>query len=372
MAIDKNIKIGFCTTTINIPKFLNEFSLNFNRNNHKNIIFYIIGDYKTPFQTKKYIQNLNKKFNFEYRYYDIKKIKKIFKKYPKLKKIIKFYSGQMKFIGVFLSYIDNCDICLQIDDDNFNLERDYLKEVKNIFTKNDFKLVKSKSGWVNIYNFLKEKKDIEIYPRAYPWSERFKKEKLKIKQKKLSSIFYNGSVLGDPDIDAIARLNSKIDVIGFKKKNFSQWGLYPGSWTSFNNQNSGLIKDLVPAYFTPHSTGRNADIWASYMVCKIASVHNKTIIFGKPLVKQIRNPHNLWGDLNDEFQNDYLTDQFVEFLKLLKIKKKNSYLLTCEQICKNSIKLLNRNKKLNLNKNDKNYILDFFKEYLIWISLFKK
>ena len=372
MTILEQPKIGFCTTTINVPKFLDEFSSNFKKNKHKNIIFYIIGDYKTPIYTEKYIKYLSKKFDFEYKYFDVKKIKNIFKKYPKLKKLIKFYSGQMKFIGVFLSYLDDCKICLQIDDDNFNLERDYLNEVKKIFSKNEFKIVKSNSGWVNIYNFLKEKKNIEIYPRAYPWSQRFKIEKIETKKKKIESIFYNGSVLGDPDIDAIARLNSNIDVLGFKRKNFSQWGINPGSWTSFNNQNSGLIKDLVPAYFTPYSTGRNADIWASYMICKIASIHNKTIIFGKPIVKQIRNPHNLWKDLSDEFQNDYLTDRFVEFLKLLKVKKKTNFLMTCEEICKNSIKLITSSNKMNLKKDDKKYILNFFKEYLIWISLFKK
>ena len=236
------MKFGFCTTTINVPYFLDKFSSNFKTNNHKEIIFYVIGDYKTPPQIKGYINNLSKKYKFEYRYYDVVKIKKIFKKYPKLGRIIKFYSGQMKFIGVFLSYIDNCDICLQIDDDNFNLEKDYLSEVKKIFSNTKFKTVKSKSGWVNIYNFVKERHNLPLYPRAYPWSERFKPEILKIKETKSQSIFYNGTVFGDPDIDAIARLNANIDVIDFKKKNFVQWSLSPNTWTSFNNQNSGLLK----------------------------------------------------------------------------------------------------------------------------------
>lgn len=365
------MKIGFCTTTINIPYFLKEFSENFKKNNHEDISFYVIGDYKTPKQAREYINNLSKKFKFQYKYYDTEDIKNIFKKNKKLQKIIKFYSGQMKFIGVFLSYIEGCDICLQIDDDNFNLERDYLGVVKKIFTDTNFKLVSTNSKWVNIYKFLKEKNNLEIYPRAYPWSQRFKKEKIKIKKKKITSIFFNGSVFGDPDIDAIARLNSNIDVIGFKNKKNSQWGLEPKNWTSFNNQNSGLIKDLIPAYFTPYATGRNADIWASYMICKIASIHQKTVIFGKPIVKQIRNPHNLFKDLHDEFQNDRLTDFFVKFLRDLNIKKGINYKETCKTICEKSIKLLKKQKVFKLDKEDRNYILNFFREYLIWISLFK-
>ena len=49
------MKIGFCSTTINVPFFLKEFSQNFKKNNHRNITFYIIGDYKTPIETKKYV-----------------------------------------------------------------------------------------------------------------------------------------------------------------------------------------------------------------------------------------------------------------------------------------------------------------------------
>ena len=125
----------------------------------------------------------------------------------------------MKFIGVYLSYKDNCDICLQIDDDNFNLEKDYLKVVKNIFLLKEFTLLKSRTGWVNIYNFLKEKNNLNFYPRAFPWKQRFIKESYNIKKSMNDAIFYNGSVMGDPDIDALARLNNKIDVVGFKKKN---------------------------------------------------------------------------------------------------------------------------------------------------------
>ena len=149
-----------------------------------------------------------------------------------------------------------------------------------------------------------------------------------------------------------------------------QFGLYPGTWTSFNNQNSGLIKELVPAYFTPYSTGRNADIWASYMICKIAEIHNNTIFFGKPVVKQIRNPHNLWKDLKDELQNDILTDIFIEILKKINVSKKKTYLLTCVEICNKSLKYLNNNVN-KLEKSNKNYIRNFFREYLEWLKIFK-
>ncbi len=365
-----NIKVGFCTTTINIPFFLEKFAINFLKNKHKNIIFYVIGDYKTPKKAEKFVKELNKKYPYEFRYYDIYKIKQIFRYENKLKRLIKFYSGIMKFIGVYLSYKEDCKLCLQIDDDNFILEKDYLGEAKKILHKNKITLLKSTNGWSNIYHYIKERNNLDIYPRAYPWSKRFQKNNdIKIK-KIIKPVFFNGTVLGDPDIDAIARLNNDIYVTGFRNKNMNYFGLYPGTWTSFNNQNSGLIKELVPAYFTPYSTGRNADIWASYMICKIIEIHKNTVSFGRPVVKQIRNPHNLWQDLKDELKNDILTDKFTQMLKRLKIKKRQTYLLTCEEICKKALEYL-RVEMSDLNKSDKDYIRNFFKEYLLWIKIFK-
>ena len=48
-----------------------------------------------------------------------------------------------------------------------------------------------------------------------------------------------------------------------------------------------------PTHFTPPSTGRNSDIWASFFMCKLAEHMNERIVFGSPLVVQLRNLHNL-------------------------------------------------------------------------------
>ena len=367
MKLLKKPKIAFCTTTIYMPHFLEGFAKNFLKNKHQNIIFYIIGDKKTPIEVSDYITKLNKKYPYEFKYYDYLKVKKIYKQFPRLAKLTKFGTGIMKFIAVYLSYLDNCDLNLHIDDDNFVLEKDYLSEAMKLAKPSNFKLIKSQNEWFNIYKLLKEKKNREFYPRAYPWSKRNKKSHSKLINKRIEPIFFNGSVFGDPDVDAVTRLYADIQVTGFKNKKIKQYGLYPGTWTSFNNQNSGMIRDLIPVYFTPFSTGRNADIWGSYMICKIAEIHKKTIFFGKPVVTQLRNPHNLWKDLMLEYQNDYMTDKFVNILKGLKVIKQKSYLLTCKQICDKAIKVI-KNEKIS--KIDKNYLLNFFYEYQKWNKLF--
>ena len=62
----------------------------------------------------------------------------------------------MKFIGVYLSYKEDCKLCLQIDDDNFIVEKDYLGEAKKILQKNKITLLKSTNGWSNIYHYVKK------------------------------------------------------------------------------------------------------------------------------------------------------------------------------------------------------------------------
>ena len=83
----------------------------------------------------------------------------------------------MKFIGVYLSYKEDCKLCLQIDDDNFIVEKDYLGE-EEILQKNKITLLKSTNDWSNIYHYVKER-NFDIYPRAYPWSKRFQKKQHK-------------------------------------------------------------------------------------------------------------------------------------------------------------------------------------------------
>ena len=153
----------------------------------------------------------------------------------------------------------------------------------------------------------------------------------------------NGLVLEDPDVDAISRLFWPIRVVSSKNKLTSNFGLYPGTWSSFNNQNTSTSRELTSVFYT-RSNGRNSDIWTSYVICKLAETSKDVIAFGAPYVKQYRNPHNLWLDLKDELPNNLLTDYFVNLLSSIKLKK-SSYM---------DMLLSLINKSLNKIKKEKN------------------
>src|SRR5581483_5232271 len=90
-----------------------------------------------------------------------------------------------------------------------------------------------------------------------------------------------GFWLDNPDIDALTRMERQIVVRGFNEKwPGSNFTLQPGTWSPFNSQNTALMRDVIPAYFLSPYIGRYDDIWASYIVNRIAAQLGDVITFG--------------------------------------------------------------------------------------------
>jgi hypothetical protein len=77
------------------------------------------------------------------------------------------------------------------------------------------------------------------------------------------------------------------------------------------------MREVVLAYFLSPYVGRYDDIWASYIVSRIAQHLGDVIAFGDPLVRQERNPHDLWKDLDAERNGMILTDGFCAALRAI-------------------------------------------------------
>jgi len=98
---------------------------------------------------------------------------------------------------------------------------------------------------------------------------------------------------GDPDIDAICRLEHRPDctfdhaVFPFTSNRFAP----------FNSQNTFLTRKVLKDYFMFPNLGRMDDIWAGYYLQALGA----TVIFNSPTVFQERNPHNLITDMTKEY-----------------------------------------------------------------------
>ena len=368
------MKIAFITTTINKPVFLIDYIKQFKKilnNQNYTIEFFIIGDRKSPKNTLNYLKQIFLGTNFNYHYFDEKKCNNFLRKNPFLKKIFPINNAVRKYIGNLIAYKNKFDLLMMVDDDNFLYDTNYLKYAISALKKEKISEIATDTGWFNVYHPLKEKNNLKFYPRGFPWSQRNKKNKIKKKIVTSNISFINGLVIKDPDIDAISRLFAPIEVIKFDNKKIGrQFALAPGTWCSFNNQNSIIPSKIAPVHFTPPSAGRNSDIWSSFFLCKLSEYHKEHVVFGSPLVKQIRNVHNLWDDLELEFKNNRLTDFFVALLKKIKLSKKNRAEVA-KELCIKSIIELKKNIK-SLSKDEYNYIYDYFYEYLLWLNSFTK
>jgi hypothetical protein len=109
-------------------------------------------------------------------------------------------------------------------------------------------------------------------------------------------------------------------VRGLNLPNGENFALHAGTWSPFNSQNTALARDVVPAYFLSPYIGRYDDIWAGYVVNRIAEHLGDAIAFGSPLVRQDRNPHNLWNDLDAERNGMIMTDDFCAALRSIPLR----------------------------------------------------
>jgi len=109
---------------------------------------------------------------------------------------------------------------------------------------------------------------------------------------------------GDPDVDAVCRLEHN-PFIFFSDDRFPFASNKP---SPFNSQNTFFLAKVLPYMSMICDVGRMDDIWASYY----AESWGFRVVYGKPSVRQERNPHDLTRDLVAEQLGMEWNKQIVE------------------------------------------------------------
>ena len=109
-----------------------------------------------------------------------------------------------------------------------------------------------------------------------------------------------GLVIGDPDIDAVTRMEKSPDIGSVHILGSVGVVVDPHTWTIFNTQNTAVLREFVPAWFMMPNVGRHDDIYASLIVQRVMRERGYCVHFGQPFTYQQRNPHNLVKDLRAE------------------------------------------------------------------------
>jgi hypothetical protein len=276
------MKSVIVTTTINVPCLLKDYKAICDCD------FVVVGDKKTPIEARSFCEDLG------VLYLGVAEQEEYLDRFPELKEYLPYNCIQRRNVGILYAYEKGYEKIITIDDDNF-VTGDYSHKLG----EREIEVVSSDTGWFNVCSELRDVKERPFYHRGFPLEKRFAGKINKTKEAK-NIVVNAGLWLGDPDIDAMTRLyylNDPIDSISFSGNDIA---LDKDTWSPFNSQNTALHRSVIPAYFLDPYIGRYDDIWASYVVKKIADHLGDSIAFGSPIVRQNRNQHNYWKDLDAE------------------------------------------------------------------------
>lgn len=133
-----------------------------------------------------------------------------------------------------------------------------------------------------------------LWHRGYPLQLLSVRDYSRVSRKKIvpdaQADFWNG----DPDIDAICRMEHAPEC-AFDESCFP---LASNRLSPFNSQNTFLRAACLKDYFLFPHVGRMDDIWASYYL----EATGATVVYGKASVYQQRNVHDLVRDMKQEYQ----------------------------------------------------------------------
>lgn len=241
----------------------------------------IVGDKKTPHNSYFELERKNK--NIIYLSPEIQE-----KKYKKISDAIGWNKIQRRSIGFIEAYLNGADIVATVDDDNIP----YDNWGKNIYI--------GKETLVHYYetnNIAFDPIAVTNYPklwhRGYPIQDVSNRNSYKIKIKKIIPDIQANFWNGDPDIDAVCRLEHA-PMCFFDKKYFP---IASNAFSPFNHQNTIISRKVLKYFLAIPFIGRMDDIWASYYTEKAGF----KVIYCESTVFQDRNEQNLTKNLKDEF-----------------------------------------------------------------------
>lgn len=310
------MKTAIVTTTIYVPRALEKYAQNARFYGHSDLFFVVAGDRKTPPETRAFCEGLASRY-YPCEYLGLEDQKRYLDRFPALWEHLPFDSIQRRNIALLKAWEEGADVIITIDDDNLMLNQDFVGVHGMAGQSPELPSVESTSGWFNVCSMLEEAHGTPFYHRGFPRGERWKEaEAFHCFSPTRRRVAVNAGLwVDDPDIDAMTRLDRPIVVRGVRPSTPPTFVLQPGTWSPFNSQNTALARDVIPAYFLSPCVGRYDDIWPSYLATRIANHLGDVIAYGQPLLRQKRNVHDLWRDLDSERVGMLLTDEFCSTLR---------------------------------------------------------
>lgn len=292
------MKTALITTTINVPTVLQLY-----RQHDPDVAFFVAIDRKTSEEAVNFCAC------------DIPDCRVIYtgnaEKY-KCAPLIGLDSIQRRNLALLEAVKWGADIIVSVDDDNIPLGPSYFSWF-HAYLDYPFSGIKvsGRTGWFDpgrLFDPVSKHRGFPITHRNDPFRvDHVVNAKIGVAA---------GICLGDPDIDAVTRIERSPEVHRVSELLNAGIVVDPATHAVFNSQNTAFICELAPAFFMLPGVGRYDDIYASLIMQRVMRERNLHVHFGKPFVWQQRNQHDLIKDLRGEIDGMTFVESFAYLIDI--------------------------------------------------------
>jgi hypothetical protein len=313
-------RVHIVATTIWVPRFLDSYRENLERYGHlRDVKIWVVGDRKTPAESADYAAAQRAR-GLDVEFLDPPSQEAWLARFPDLAAMIPWNSDNRRNVGFLRALEEGCEVLVSIDDDNYCLaESDFFAGHEETGRTVSREVLASEDGWFDICGELLLQPPVPVVARGFP--HRRRNPRISSRGVQEAPLAANAGLwLGDPDVDAAARLACPVTAVATRRRSLA---LAPGTWSPLNTQNTSVARRALPAYYyvrmlepLPGATlDRYGDIWSGYFLTRCAEHLGDFIGIGKPVVSHRRNDHDLLADLRAEFWGMMLTPHLIELLR---------------------------------------------------------
>jgi hypothetical protein len=297
--------IALITTTINLPTVLQRYKEIADNDRRIDLEIIVAGDMKEAPGAFDFVETIGGRWLTPRDQDDLC----LTSKYSEL---VGWKTIQRRNLALLAAIRSGADLIVTVDDDNHPLSESYFQSfVEHIRGTRERAVVQTSNHWHDpAWNSLTP----PVHHRGFPYSQRTTRHDPSVHYDYVSRVdtpVAAGLWLGDPDIDAMERLVNMPETVGF----LGDCALKPGTWSPFNTQNTCYRADVALLGQCLVNVGRFDDIWMSYIARAVLDSYGWGVAYGEPLVRQERNDHDLFVDLEAELFGYQWTDRFCESLR---------------------------------------------------------
>lgn len=226
---------------------------------------------------------------------------------------------QRRNIGFLEALKWGADAIVSIDDDNIPMvAQTYLNDMSaRLRSPFDGIEVSGKNGWFDVGQYLQPVSPHRGFPIQYKHDPVYRG----VTGKNVGVAA--GICLGDPDISAVTRIANAPDVQQTALLLQSGCVVAANTNTVWNSQNTAVLRELIPAWAMIPFCGRYDDIYASLICRRIMRDRDLYVHFGRPLVIQQRNFHDLVRDLRGEIDGMDNVARMAALLDMIQLPNKS-------------------------------------------------